>query len=101
MVKESIYFQEMEKGTLTSLVRLGVNAQPDIVLVAMLIRGEYENVFSYGQHGSTFGGNPVGCASGKAVLEEIFNNGLLNSVAKLDSYLLTELNGFAKLFPSK
>ena len=50
------------------------NAQPDIVLVAisiggglplgaMLIRGEYENVFSYGQHGSTFGGNPVSCAA--------------------------------------
>jgi len=47
------------------------NAQPDIVLVAISIGGGLplgamlinENVFSYGQHGSTFGGNPVSCAA--------------------------------------
>lgn len=89
-----------------------LNAQPDIVLVAksiggglplgaMLTKGEYESVFSYGSHGSTFGGNPVSCAAGKVVLEEIFYNGLMNSVAKLGNYLMTELNGIAKLFPSK
>lgn len=88
------------------------NAQPDIVLVAksiggglplgaMLTKGEYEEVFSYGQHGSTFGGNPVSCAAGKVVLEQVFNNGVMDSVAKLGNYLMTELNGMAKLFPSK
>ncbi len=87
------------------------NVEPDIVLVAksiggglplgaMLVNEDLENVFSYGTHGTTFGGNPVSCAAGKVVLEEVFENGLLESVKNLGNYILSELNNFANLFPS-
>ena len=88
------------------------NVSPDIVLVAksiggglplgaMLTKGEYDEVFSYGSHGTTFGGNPVSCAAGKVVLEEIFENGLMNSVHELGNYFITELKELDKLFPSQ
>lgn len=87
------------------------NAEPDIVLVAksvggglplgaMLVSDEFEDVFTYGEHGTTFGGNPLSCAAGKVVLDEIFENGLLESVEKLGNYFLSELNNLASLFPS-
>jgi acetylornithine/N-succinyldiaminopimelate aminotransferase len=85
--------------------------KPDIVLVAksiggglplgaMLTRGVYDEAFSYGVHGSTFGGNPVSCAAGIVVLEEVFGKGLINSVADLGEYIKSELKALAGQFPS-
>jgi acetylornithine/succinyldiaminopimelate/putrescine aminotransferase len=85
--------------------------KPDIVLVAksiggglplgaMLTRGVYDEAFSYGVHGSTFGGNPVSCAAGIVVLEEVFEKGLINSVAELGEYFNNELIELASQFPS-
>lgn len=86
------------------------NFAPDFVLAAKSIGGglplgammvckKYENVFTYGSHGSTFGGNPVSCAAGLAVLENVFESGLLNEVEKLSKYFLYELDQLKKLFP--
>jgi acetylornithine/N-succinyldiaminopimelate aminotransferase len=85
--------------------------KPDIVLVAksiggglplgaMLTRGVYDEAFSYGVHGSTFGGNPVSCAAGIVVLEEVFEKGLINSVAELGKYFKSELKELANQFSS-
>jgi predicted acetylornithine/succinylornithine family transaminase len=75
---------------------------PDIILVAkaiggglplgaMLVNKNLSNVFFQGDHGTTFGGNPVSCAAGLIVLEEIFENGLLEKVSELGSYLKDQL----------
>jgi predicted acetylornithine/succinylornithine family transaminase len=77
--------------------------EPDLVIVAKAIGGglplgalitnkKYENVFQSGDHGSTFGGNPVACAAGLVVLNEVFENGLMSNVAKLGEYFKSELN---------
>ena len=38
------------------------------------------DTFAPGDHGSTFGGNPVVCAGAMAVIDQIFNDNLLSSV---------------------
>jgi len=78
------------------------NITPDLVIVAKSIGGglplgalitnnRYFNVFESGDHGSTFGGNPVACVAGLAVIDEVFENSLVNEVAKLGDYFLKEL----------
>ncbi len=85
---------------------------PDIVLIAksiggglplgaMLTKGEFDESFLYGSHGTTFGGNPVSCAAGLIVLEEVFKNGLMRNAAELGNYLKNELKELKKLFPDK
>jgi acetylornithine/N-succinyldiaminopimelate aminotransferase len=44
--------------------------------------GEFGSVFSKGDHGSTFGGNPVACAAALAVLRVLESDGLLARAAQ-------------------
>ncbi len=70
-------------------------------LGALLTSGDYADVFIPGDHGTTFGGNPVACAAGKVVLDEVFENDLVGSVAKLGEYFIQKLNELKELYPDK
>jgi acetylornithine/succinyldiaminopimelate/putrescine aminotransferase len=78
------------------------NISPDLVVVAKAIGGglplgalisneRYSNIFESGDHGSTFGGNPVACSAGIVVLDEVFENGLMKNVSELGKYFKNEL----------
>lgn len=49
------------------------------------------NVLTKGTHGSTFGGNPVACAGGLAVLNKVTANGFLDEVNEKSRYLREKL----------
>ncbi len=48
-------------------------------------------VLTAGTHGSTFGGNPISCAGGNAVLETVNSNGFLDEVSKKGAYIKEKL----------
>ena len=86
--------------------------EPDLVLIAKAIGGGlplgalltnelYSTVFDYGDHGSTFGGNPVSCAAGLIVLEEIFDSRLILNAEILGKYFLEQLKIIWKSFPEE
>lgn len=88
------------------------NVRPDVVVTAKAIGGglplgaflttnELKDVFTVGKHGTTYGGNPVCCAAGKVVLEEIFENGILNNVECLGKYFIEKLHELRQRYPSK
>jgi acetylornithine/N-succinyldiaminopimelate aminotransferase len=81
------------------------NVRPDIVMIAKPIGGglplgailggeKVEDVLGPGMHGTTFGGNPVACVAGIAVLQEIFAEDFIRRVAELGNYMK---NGFEKV----
>ena len=59
-------------------------------LGATMFFGQTENVFTYGDHGSTFGGNPVACAGALSILSRI-DKDLLYEVQGKSAYLFTHL----------
>jgi acetylornithine aminotransferase len=84
--------------------------QPDIVVIAKAIGGglplgailgneKVAEVLTYGTHGSTFGGNPVACAAGCAVMEEIIGNGLMTRAGVIGDYLKSKAIELQKQFP--
>jgi len=58
---------------------------------ACLAQGEAAELFQPGNHGSTFGGNPLACAAGIAVVQTIEHENLCQHVAGEGDYLLTQL----------
>ncbi|MDO5775753.1 MAG: aspartate aminotransferase family protein [Eubacteriales bacterium] len=71
--------------------------QPDVVstakglagglpIGAVLLGEKLKDVFAYGDHGSTFGGNPVSCAAAISIVERI-DDKLLEEVREKSSYL--------------
>ena len=49
-------------------------------------------LFTYGDHGSTFGGNPVACAGGVSVLSRL-DEALLRGVRERAAYIREQLEG--------
>ena len=87
-------------GTLFGYEQFGV--EPDIITLAKGLGGgipigaflakEKTSVFALGEHGSTFGGNPLACAAGYATLKYIIKNDIPGKVKKNGAYLIAQLN---------
>lgn len=60
---------------------------------AMLCTDEVATGMRAGDHGSTFGGNPLACAAGNAVIDQILDSekGILANVNKVSSFLFDKL----------
>ena len=52
-----------------------------------------------GDHGSTFGGNPLACAAANAVLDVIEEEKLLKNVNDMEKYFFQELNKLKDKYP--
>ena len=92
-------------GTLFAYQSFGV--VPDIICLAKGLGGgfpigavlanERASVFKPGDHGCTFGGNPLGCSVSLAVLKELTENKLLEGVKDKEKIFKEEIE---KLIPS-
>ncbi len=82
---------------------MNYHIKPDIVstakgiggglpLGACLLGDKVENVLGFGDHGSTFGGNPVCCAGAISILERI-DDALLDEVKKKSQFIFDSLSG--------
>jgi ornithine--oxo-acid transaminase len=58
---------------------------------AFLATDEVMDVFGPGDHGSTFGGNPLACAVARAALQVIADEDLVNRAAELGTYFMDRL----------
>ena len=59
---------------------------------AVLSNSEVLGVLKPGQHGSTFGGNPLACAVARAALKVLTEEGLIDNSAEQGAYFLDELS---------
>jgi len=86
-------------GTLFAYEQYGI--EPDIMTLAkglgsgapigVILAKDSAAVFVPGEHGSTFGGNPLVCAAAYATLKFIIDNDIVGNVRKVGQYLKGKL----------
>lgn len=88
-------------GELFAYMHEGI--RPDVVIVGKALSGgfypvsavlaskEVLGVFHPGDHGSTFGGNPLACAVARAALRVLIDEGMIRNSAVLGQYFLERL----------
>ena len=103
LITDEVQAGNGRSGALYSYMNYGV--QPDIVstakglggglpLGATLLGEKVQDVLGPGDHGSTFGGNPVCCAGAISILSRI-DEDLLAAVRAKSAYVFSELTGAA------
>ena len=69
-------------------------------LGAVLAKEQFAKALVPGTHGTTYGGNPLACAAGNAVLDVILAPGFLEGVQRKGNKLKTELEKISREFPT-
>lgn len=84
--------------------------EPDIFTLAKALGGgfpigalcakePFASAFEPGDHGTTFGGNPLACSTGYAVLSTLINDKLCENSAAMGNYLMDKLNDLKMKYP--
>jgi acetylornithine/N-succinyldiaminopimelate aminotransferase len=86
-------------GTLFAYQQSGI--EPDIMAIAKGLGGgvpigaflakDKASVFAPGDHGTTFGGNPLACAAGFATLKYILEQNVVENCRNMGNYLMSRL----------
>src|SRR6185312_11484455 len=98
------WFAFQGHGIVPDALALAKGIAGGVPIGALVTFGSASELFTPGQHGSTFGGNPLATAAGNAVLGEIERAGLIDNavtrgaqlrelISSLDSPLITEVRG--------
>lgn len=85
------WFAHRHAGIAPDVMTLAKALGNGVPIGACLARGTAANLFSAGQHGSTFGGNPLACRVACAVLDIMERNGIAQRAALLGERLLAGL----------
>jgi len=78
-------------GISPDVITLAKGLGGGLPLGAMIALGKAADLFQPGDHGSTFGGNPVTTAAGLAAIDVIESKKLLNKVKQQGDYLIQEI----------
>lgn len=78
---------QAEEGIDPDVVTLAKGLGGGLPIGATVAFGETAELLKPGHHGTTFGGNPVACAAGLAVLDTVAGEGLLGNVKRAEARL--------------
>ena len=110
-----LIFDEVQTGVASTGKWFGYmlsGVKPDVLTFAKGIGGGFPvagfavterlaHVFKPGDHGGTFGGNPLACAAVYATLATIKSEGLVEKVAQKGEYFISELKKLQAKYPAK
>ena len=85
------FLASMNYGVKPNIVTLAKGLAGGLPIGVCLADEKCKDVLVKGTHGSTFGGNPIVCAGGLAVLNTVSSEGFLDEVVKKGEYISNKL----------
>ena len=86
------WFSSIDAGVVPDVITLAKGLAGGMPLGAVLAIGPAGELFAPGDHGSTFGGNPVSCAAALAVINTIQSEDLLTNVKNIGEHWVSSFN---------
>jgi acetylornithine aminotransferase len=89
--RTGMWFAHQHEGIVPDLITVAKGLGGGLPVGACIGTGRAATALVKGDHGSTFGGNPVSCAAALAVIDTIERDGLLEAVDALGTAWITDL----------
>ncbi|MBP2627888.1 MAG: Acetylornithine/succinyldiaminopimelate aminotransferase [Firmicutes bacterium] len=99
MGRTGTMFAYQQYGIVPDIVTIAKGLGGGVPIGAFIASEKIASAFHSGDHGSTFGGNPLVCAAANAVLTEIEQAGLLANTQQTGAYFLDALLQLKKKYP--
>ena len=93
------YFAWQEYGIKPDVMTVAKALGNGVPIGAFLTSGKASDVLKPGDHGSTYGGNPLVCAVASKVLDIFKEDDITGNVKAVGDYLKEKLEGMAKEYP--
>jgi len=90
------FFAYEHAGVKPDIVTLAKALGGGLPLGAMIAKSDIASSLTPGSHGTTFGGNPVSCAAGLAIIDAIEHEGVLENTSRVGAYIIERLRNFAR-----
>lgn len=88
-------------GTIPDVVCMAKGLGGGFPIGAIIATKKAGNAFEMGDHGTTFGGNPLASAVALTVLHELADNGIVDAIDEKSNYFIGRLNELIKKYPDK
>lgn len=95
------WFAYMHSGVKPDILTFAKGIGGGLPVAGFAVPERLAHVFKPGDHGGTFGGNPLACAAVYATLTTIKSEGLVDKVAEKGEYFKNELRKLQKKYPDK
>ncbi len=90
--KTGKFFAYQHSEILPDIVTIAKGIANGVPLGATIVSEKVASCMEKGDHGCTFGGNPLACSAGIATIRYIEENKLMQNAAEVGKYFLDELN---------
>lgn len=94
------FFAYENFGVKPDVVTLAKGLAGGVPIGAFITTDKIANVLHAGDHGSTFGGNPLACAAANVVLDIVGQQAFLDNVAELGAYMKSRLEAMQAKYPA-
>ena len=93
------FFTYDKFGVKPDIVTLAKGLAGGVPIGAFIASDKVASVFHAGDHGSTFGGNPLACAAANVVLDVVGNDTFLSNVDAMGEYMKSRLEKIKAQYP--
>lgn len=100
MGRTGTFFGCQQFGVKPDIVTLAKGLAGGVPIGAFMATDKVASAFHAGDHGSTFGGNPLACAAACVVLDALIDGNLMENAKEIGAYLQSKFEEYKLKYPN-
>lgn len=100
MSRTGTFFGCQQFGVKPDIVTLAKGLAGGVPIGAFMATDKVASAFHAGDHGSTFGGNPLACAAACVVLDALIDGNLMENAKEIGAYLQSKFEEYKAKYPN-